>query len=646
MLYLSVIPLTTIPRLHPQILSYFAAEKNIEIGSLVSVPIRKRAVNAVVISARPLKEAKMEIKEAGFELKKINKVVSSTPLLTPKQIEFIYWASDYYFEPLTLMLKTFLPAVAAGQSAERHLKNIIQAADPSLEKPSALLLQGENREERYHRETIKALKNEKNILIITPTISRASFLWRRFKNNPAGWENLEEITRNITPKKFFEIWKDFRRKKKQIVIGSRAAFFLPPDNLGLVILDEEGDPSLKSWDQHPRYHLRELTRKLNSFFNIPLVVGSSHPSPEIIKLAQMGRFQKEIILSEEKNINLAVADLREELKAGNKSVFSRELRWLLGETIKNKGRVVLFLNRLGEHTYVFCRDCGYVEMCPDCGVPLTYYHRPTLVLLCHLCGRRKNPPETCPNCRGVNIKYYGAGTTLVEKEFKKLFPFIYSERADGETVKTPSALIKALNKFNDKEISVLIGTEMILKTSLLPKVELFCIVNIDPMFYLPDFRAGERLFASLGKIKETVSPAGTLFIQTYKSDKEIIKEIVEQKYEDFLNREMESRKIHSYPPFSQLVALQGKNKDPKKLQEEGKIIVEKLKRQFDDLSRGKKNSAAALEILGPVAATPPKIKNLYGLNILLKWQGNISSRNKILTIIPSGWEIDVDPEKI
>lgn len=643
MLYLSVIPLATIPRSHPQIFSYFAAENNLEIGTLVSVPIRKRAVNALVISARPLEEAKMEIKKSGYELKKINKVLSSVPILTPKQIEFIHWMADYYFEPLTLVLKTFLPTMVAGPAAEKYLKDLPRAVDPPPAAPAkALLIEGKDREERYRQEIINALKKGKNALIIAPTVTRASVLYRWLKNNPADWKNLEETTRNSAPKKFFDVWKKFRREKRQVVVGSRAAFFFPFDNLGLVILDEEGDPSLKSHDRHPRYHLRELTRKLNSFFGVPILAGSSHPSPEIGYLAQTGRFKKEIIHSFDEDINLAIIDLKEELKAGNKSVFSRELQWLLGEIIKKKERGVLFLNRLGEYTYVFCRDCGDVELCPNCEVPLTYHRR---LLLCHLCDWQKNPPDVCRRCRGANIKYYGAGTALVEKEFKKLFPFVYSERVDGETIKSPSALRKALDKFSRKEIPVLIGTEMILKTLLLPKIKLFCIVNIDPMFYLPDFRAGERLFATLGKIKETIEPKGTILVQTYKTDKKTIREITAQKYEDFLNEELQARKIHNYPPFSQLITLTGKNRDETKLREEGKIIAEKLKRQFDILTRGK-NAALSLEILGPAATMPPKIKDLYGLNLLLKWQGGISLRNKILAVTPQGWEIDVDPEKI
>jgi primosomal protein N' (replication factor Y) (superfamily II helicase) len=334
---------------------------------------------------------------------------------------------------------------------------------------------------------------------------------------------------------------------------------------------------------------------------------------------------------------VSLVDMREELKQGNSSMFSRELHARLGEVLERGEQAILFLNRRGQSTYVFCRDCGYVAMCENCDMPLTY-HRHDEALRCHHCNHQQPVPVACPECNSHRIRYFGAGTQQVEIELKTQFPDARLVRWDRDTAHKPDLHETILAKFASGAANVMVGTQMIAKGLDLPLVTLVGVISADPGLALPDFRANERAFQLLTQVAGRAGRGvlgGQVILQTYQPYHPSIKAAVNHDYDLFYEAEIESRRELGYPPFRRLGRVLVQNQHPIEAQRQIEEAANQLKRILA------KEQLTDTHIIGPAPCFFSRIDKFY------RWQLLIRSANPLTALVHlqtrPGWYIDIDP---
>lgn len=353
----------------------------------------------------------------------------------------------------------------------------------------------------------------------------------------------------------FDEWYRIRTGQAMVAIGARSAVFSPFEKIGLIVIDEEHESSYKA-DNSPRYDAHDIAKQRCRAHNATLVLGSATPSIETYYNCIE---KKEYELIELKNrINkrplpkVSVVDMCQELADGNRTIFSKELYSSLSDTIKNGKQAILFLNRRGYSTFVACRGCGYVVMCDNCDVSLTYHHSEHM-LKCHYCGHEEKPKTICPVCGKPYLKYFGVGTQQVEQEVKKLFDGVGVLRMDMDTTRTKDAHLNIFNKFAKGQAQVLIGTQMVAKGLDFANVTLVGVVAADTSLYMPDFRSVEKTFQLIeqvaGRAGRDIDP-GKVVVQTYSKDHPAIKFAAAHDYEGFYEYEINVRKKSAFPPFA------------------------------------------------------------------------------------------------
>jgi primosomal protein N' (replication factor Y) len=334
-----------------------------------------------------------------------------------------------------------------------------------------------------------------------------------------------------------------------------------------------------------------------------------------------------------------LVDMRQELQAGNRSIFSRALQTALEETLSRSEQAILFLNRRGTATYVFCRDCGASLKCPRCDIPLTY-HRPQQALLCHRCGYQRNLPDVCPACGSDRIRQYGTGTARVESELHALFPQVRTLRWDHETTRQKGAHEAILNHFSAQHADVLVGTQMLAKGLDLPLVTLVGVVLADVGLNLPDYRAAERTFQVLTQVAGRAgrSPlGGQVILQTFQPDQYAIQAAASHNYKVFYQQELEYRRQLGYPPFTQLVRLECRRANPNQAERAAQEMAAQLRSWLADEDR------RATQIIGPAPAFFARLAGLYRWQIVLRGPNPASIlRNRSL----GEWKVEVDPPNL
>ncbi len=605
---IETVPLIKLPSQNPQILSYFSA-RDLPAGSLVCVPLGRRSEKAIVIETHEVKNHKIEIKEAGFELKPIKKILSSSPLLTANQIKLALWLAQYYFAPAGVFLKTMIPKTGI-KNYDLRIKN-----------------------------------NTKQTLIIVPTVAQIETVQKNYLT-----QKIVIIHSGLKVKMLNENWQKIASGRAETIIRTRLAAFAPFVNLKEIIIEDETDPGHRSWDMFPHYRVHEIGHKLADIFGAKLTLKSEVPSIESNFMGPMGPIRP---ISP---IKTNIVDLRQELRDGNFSIFSRQLQDSINRALDKKQQIILFLNRRGQATFVLCRDCGYTAKCPSCDAPLTYHLAKTNtgikpILICHHCGQKTEPPTLCPKCQGLRIKAFGSGTQRVQAEAQKLFKDARILRLDSDEAPTLSQAEKIISEFKEKKADILIGTQMILNLDL-PPAALVAIISADTLMHLPDFRSDERIFQTIAKLRKLTF--ADFIIQTYNPQSEALNLAVQGDFKTFYDKEIETRKILKYPPFSQIIKLVFRHRDPKRAGSEAKILKAKLTQQ---LKTSTILSDAVFEISEAVPAFIAKQKGRYVWQIIIKakpyWLVPPSERpellklrNKILSIVPYGWEIEIDPETL
>ena len=412
-----------------------------------------------------------------------------------------------------------------------------------------------------------------------------------------------------------ERYDQFKRAKRgevQVMIGPRSALFTPFGNLGLIVIDEEHEPSYKS-ESSPRYHARETAIKRAELEHARVVLGSATPSVEAYSQAKKGAYglvRLNARYGSRPMPQVSIVDLREELKAGNRSVLSRELREKMKARFEKKEQVLLFLNRRGYAGFVSCRSCGQVMKCPHCDVALSEHNNDRL--LCHYCGYETRKPQACPVCGSPYIGGFKAGTQQIEKVVRETFPGVRTLRMDFDTTRTKGSYEKILASFAKHEADVLIGTQMIVKGHDFPDVTLVGVVAADLSLNAEDYRCAERTFQLLcqaaGRGGRGEKP-GEAVIQTYQPDHYSIQAAAVQDYQTFYEEEMSYRMLLDYPPAAHMLAVLGSGPEDELLVQAMHYLKLYVQRIY------KKND---LHVIGPAYAAVGKVKDIYRQVIYLK----------------------------
>lgn len=503
---------------------------------------------------------------------------------------------------------------------------------------------GSGKTEIYLKALEETIAQGKKAIVLVPEIALTPQTITRFASRFPN--QVAVLHSKLSPGEQFDEWHRIRKGEFDVVIGSRSAIFAPQPNLGLIVIDEEHEWTYKQHDKIPLYHSRNVALRLAELTGSVVVLGSATPDIESYYHAQKGDYQLlELPERVGESVNgmfpvlpqVVLIDLRQELKDGNRSIFSRSLTQAINEALAAKEQVILFLNRRGAASFVQCRDCGHVMSCRRCEMALTYHHQEN-ELICHLCNYRIPSPTSCPKCWSRRIKFLGIGTQKVEEETAKAFPKARILRWDRDVTKGKYSHEAILHKFQSHEADILIGTQMIAKGLDIPLVTLVGIINADVGLYLPDFRAGERTFQLLSQVSGRAGRGllgGQAIIQTYTPEHYAIIAAARQDFGSFYVQESDLRHQYSYPPFNRLASMVYTHTNAERCQEEAERMADAIREEQD--SQGLANMA----IIGPSPAYTQRVRGRYRWQVILRSPDPISILSKVS--IPQGWTLDIDP---
>jgi primosomal protein N' (replication factor Y) (superfamily II helicase) len=555
---------------------------------------------------------------------------------------------------------------------------------PQIEPPAGetyLLhgVTGSGKTEIYLRALEAALAQGQRAIVLVPEIALTPQTIRRFASRFPGkvavWHS------ELSEGERYDTWRRARAGEVGVVVGARSALFAPLPNLGLIVLDEEHDPAYKQ-DRVAAvaYHARDAAVEYARRLGAVCVLGSATPDVVSYYRAKQGTYRllelPERIMghvryiqeqasklhvepayhalangpSDAQTIDLPpveMVDLRQELRAGNTSIFSRRLQKALGEVLARGEQAILFLNRRGTATFVFCRDCGEAVKCPNCDMPLTQHLAGGAVakavsgrLVCHHCGFTRPQPEICPQCGSKRIRFFGTGTEKVEETLRALLPQARPLRWDRDVTRTKGAHDLILRQFSAHEADVLIGTQMIAKGLDLPLVTLVGVISADVGLGLPDYRAPERTFQILTQVAGRAGRGllgGRVVLQTYQPEHYVLQAAAKHDYAEFFVRELRHRKELGYPPFRRVMRLVYRHAENGRAESEANIVAQQMKLRLKD------GKFPATEIVGPTPCFFEKIAGDY------RWQIIIRSPDPAVLArdLPlKGWVVDVDPESL
>lgn len=470
---------------------------------------------------------------------------------------------------------------------------------------------GSGKTEVYMKLVERVLLEGKSAIILVPEIALTPQMIERFKGRFGV--NVALFHSKLSDGERFDEWFRVKEGKAKVIVGARSAIFLPAKNLGLIIIDEEHENTYKS-EQNPKYQTKEVAEYLSELKGCKVILGSATPSIETYYRALTGEMKLLELNSRVDNKAMPpmkVIDMRNELKGGNKSLFSRELFIAIQERLKRKEQIILFLNRRGFSTFVSCRSCGYVFKCDECDISMTYHKNG--LLICHYCGKTKREPRECPKCHSKYVKFFGAGTQRVEEEVKKYFNNVRILRMDVDTTRDKHSYERIYNTFKNGEADILIGTQMVSKGLDFKNVTLVGILAADMSINIPDYRAAERTFQIITQVAGRAGRGdkqGEVLIQTYTPQHYSLQYAVNYDYEGFYEKEFTVRAMMKYPPFGKLLLINGTSKKEELL----KNFMHKITMMIKPLVE----NCLDIEILGPIPCMISKVKENYRWQIVIK----------------------------
>ena len=525
---------------------------------------------------------------------------------------------------------------------------------------------GSGKTEIYLKAVRETLTAGKCALILVPEISLTPQTIKRFLGRFPGQVGV--IHSQLSEGERFDTWRRVRNGDLSIIVGPRSALFMPFENLGLIVMDECHDESYDQRDSQPNYRGVSTAVACARLSGSVIILGSATPRITQYYRAQKGQWtmiplpnrilaHRDVIAHQAKRLGIrlsipngegetadlglpevSVVDMRQELHQGNRSIFSRQLQASIEHVLDTHQQAILFLNRRGTATYVFCRDCGYVVKCPRCDKPLTF-HRSKSALICHSCGYQRQIPKTCPECGGVQIRQLGTGTEKVQQLIEERFPGVRTLRWDAETTRNKNAHEQILTTFTNHAADILIGTQMLAKGLDLPLVTLVGVILAEVGLNLPDYRATERTFQVLTQVAGRAgrSPlGGKVIFQTYEPENYAIRNAAAHDYQHFYSQELDFRKQLRYPPYTRLVRLEYRHYDPHKAEETVKVMAEQMREWIYQAS-------SHIEIIGPAPCFFSKIAGRYRWQIVLRGADpRVILRDRNFT----DWSVEVDPPSL
>jgi len=567
----------------------------------------------------------------------------------------------------------FQPTKPPELTADQHV--CLEAVQDSLLKmeagnpPIPYLLHGvtgSGKTEIYLRAAESTLSMGRQAIILVPEIALTPQTVRRFLSRFP--ERVGLVHSRLSQGERYDTWRRARLGELDLVVGPRSALFSPLPNIGLIVLDECHDTSYYQSDP-PFYHTQEAAIAYARLTGATCIFGSATPEISQTYQARQGKWHylhlperimahRQAVQAQVERFGLAsryrplegqadvidlpaveVVDMRQELKSGNRSIFSRSLSQALDEALSHRQQAILFLNRRGTSTYVFCRDCGYAVKCPNCDLPLTF-HSPQAMLTCHHCGYRRRMPEKCPECGGTRIRQFGTGTEKVEEEVKQLYPNARTLRWDFESTRKKGAHDEILREFSAHKADVLVGTQMLAKGLDLPLVTLVGVVLADVGLGLPDYTAAERTFQVLTQVAGRAgrSPlGGKVVLQTFRPEHYVIKAAAGHSYEEFYRQELIYRRTLGYPPYTRLVRLEYRHLNADKVEAQAHQLAEQVKTWIREGQR------SSTEMIGPAPCFFARVGGYYRWQIVVRGPDPASLfRGRAL----GEWRIEVNPPSL
>lgn len=548
---------------------------------------------------------------------------------------------------------------------------------------------GSGKTELYLRAAAEAIRRGREVIVLVPEIALTPQTVRRFLDRFPGQVGL--VHSRLSDGERYDTWRRARAGLLKLVIGPRSALFTPLPNVGLIVVDECHDSSYYQ-SEPPFYSAVRAAEIYGKLCGAVTVLGSATPPVETRYRAlsplppgegggvRAGAVQ--LLELKERAANLGVidslegglppvsiVDMREELKAGNRGIFSRELSESIAEVLERGEQAILYLNRRGTATYVFCRDCGHVLKCPHCETPLTFHvhqfsgssslptgkpenrkteqldNRKTEQLenrlICHHCAYSRQMPATCPACGGKNIRAYGLGSEKVETDVAAMFPAARVLRWDWETTREKDAHEIILTHFANHQADILVGTQMLAKGLDLPLVTLVGIVLADVGLNLPDPFAGERAFQLLTQVAGRAGRSargGKVVMQTFMPEHPVIQAAARHDYAGFYRMEIENRRLLRYPPFSRLVRLEYRHSDPVKAESEARALARRLESLIETEKR------TQTDLIGPAPCFFARVNDIHRWQVILRGPEPLS----LLRNLPGlgGWRVEVAPQSL
>lgn len=528
--------------------------------------------------------------------------------------------------------------ITLNTDQRRALEHICSALTGGTYQPFLLHgVTGSGKTQVYIEAIRTVLAAKKTAIVLVPEISLTPQIVRRFRFHFG--EAVTVMHSRMSAGERYDSWRLTRSGKYSIVIGPRSAVFAPLSNLGLIVVDEEQEASYKQFDQSPRYHARDVAVMRARNAGAVVILGSATPSvesyfnvlqgkytllelPQRVDNAKLPHIQIiDMTAERKKHLELFREERKKEFKENRAlararkrrfqtSPISDTLREKIEDRLSKKEGIILLQNRRGFAPFVECPDCGYVEMCDNCSVTLTY-HRATRHLRCHYCGYVKAPPDVCPKCLSIDIQLLGIGTQRVEEELRKLFPNALMERMDLDTTTRKGSHDKILRRFAEGDIDILLGTQMVAKGIDFTRVTLVGVISADTQMLLPDFRSAERTFQLLtqvaGRAGRSGALSGEVVIQTFQPQHYGLKHVLTHDFEGFYREEIRYREELDYPPYARLVLIEVKGEREKE--------VARHAERFAELLRARDGRFVTL---GPAPAAIPMLRNLHRWHIILK----------------------------
>ena len=568
----------------------------------------------IVLSYFNLATHTKQIKVADLKIKS-NATSTQIKLLIDKEV-----FEEYHYQTDRIQFQD--SEDNASITLNSYQKTALEDIENLFETQNIVLLHGvtsSGKTEIYVKKIESILAEGKQALYLVPEIALTSQLVQRlqkyFGNQIAVYHSRYSQNERV------EVWNHVLNQSEnaRVVIGARSSVFLPFNNLGLIIVDEEHEQSYKQFDPSPRYHARDTAIVLAALFKAKTLLGSATPSIESFHNATKIKKYGYVALNKRFNNvlmpEIELVDLTDKYKRKRMTGhFSDRLITEIKEALETDSQVILFQNRRGYSPVVSCNSCGHTPECPNCDVSLTY-HQYKNQLRCHYCSHTMAMQQFCGACGGVEIDSKGFGTEQIQQEIELLFPEAKVARMDLDTTRGKYSYDRIISSFENKEVDILVGTQMVTKGLDFRHVKLGGVLNADQLINFPDFRAHERSFQLLQQVAGRAGRTdtrGKVVVQTYNPYHTILQQVSINDYESMFVEQLEDRRIYKYPPFCRIIKLTIKHKDYNKVNEGSDWLAIRLRHVFKD------------NVLGPEFPVVSRIRNQYHKNILLKIPQNQS----------------------